>query len=110
MAQPKKELFPKWRDWTEKNRNWILYGAVLLTLFGLLAGWNLLPDQVVIQAAAEGQAAVPLDKPLALGATAALTAFFAVLFAVRPRELVYFVALCLGVFLVYSLLIVNLAV
>ena len=45
-----------------------------------------------------------------LGATGAIAVFFGILFAMRPRELVYFIALWLGVFLVYSLLIINLMV
>ena len=48
-----------------------------------------------------------VDKEMALGATGALTVFFGLLFALRPRELVYFVALWLAVFLVYSLLMIN---
>ena len=92
MAQQKKELFSKWRDWTQKNRNWILYAAGILTLFGLAGGAAMLPEQVALQA---------------VGATGALTVFFGLLFALRPRELVYFVALWLAVFLVYSLLMIN---
>ena len=46
----------------------------------------------------------------ALGAAGGITLLFAVLFALRPRELIYFIALWLGVFLVYSLLLINLVV
>ena len=49
MAQQKKELFSKWRDWTQKNRNWILYAAGILTLFGLAGGAAMLPEQVALQ-------------------------------------------------------------
>ena len=64
-------------------------------------------DQVALQAVQEGQTAALVDKEMALGATGALTVFFGLLFALRPRELVYFVALWLAVFLVYSLLMIN---
>ena len=57
MAQQKKELFSKWRDWTQKNRNWILYAAGILTLFGLAGGAAMLPEQVALQAVQEGQTA-----------------------------------------------------
>ena len=97
VAQQKKELFSKWRDWTQKNRNWILYAA----------GAAMLPEQVALQAVQEGQTAALVDKEMALGATGGLTVFFGLLFALRPRELVYFVALWLAVFLVYSLLMIN---
>ncbi len=107
VAQQKKELFSKWRDWTQKNRNWILYAAGILTLFGLAGGAAMLPEQVALQAVQEGQTAALVDKEMALGATGGLTVFFGLLFALRPRELVYFVALCLAVFLVYSLLMIN---
>ena len=107
MAQQKKELFSKWRDWTQKTRNWILYAAGILTLFGLAGGAAMLPEQVALQAVQEGQTAALVDKGMALGATGALTVFFGLLFALRPRELVYFVALWLAVFLVYSLLMIN---
>ena len=107
VAQQKKELFSKWRDWTQKNRNWILYAAGILTLFGLAGGAAMLPEQVALQAVQEGQTAALVDKEMALGATGPLTVFFGLLFALRPRELVYFVALWLAVFLVYSLLMIN---
>ncbi len=107
MAQPRRGLLDRWKDWTEQKRSWILYGAGVLTLFGLVAGWSLLPDQVVLWGGAQGELAAPLDKKTALGATAALVAFFAILFARKPRELVYFIALCIGVVLVYSLILGN---
>lgn len=77
MAQQKKELFSKWRDWTQKNRNWILYAAGILTLFGLAGGAAMLPEQVALQAVQEGQTAALVDKEMALGATGALTVFSA---------------------------------
>ena len=51
-----------------------------------------------------------VDKNTAVGAAGAIVLLFGVLFALRPRELVYFIALWLGIFLVYSLLIINLMV
>ena len=98
MAQEKKGLVQRCKDWTAKNRNWILYAAGVITLMGVAAGWALLPDQVALQAAAEGQTVTLVNKTTALGGTAALVAVFAALFAWKPRELVYFVALCLGCF------------
>lgn len=82
----------------------------MLTLFGVAGGAAMLPGQVALQAVQEGQTAVLVDKTTAVGATGAIAVFFGLLFAMRPRELVYFIALWLGVFLVYSLLIINLMV
>ena len=110
MAQKKKELFSNWRDWTQKNRSWILYAAGVLTLFGVAGGIAMLPDQVALRAVQEGQTAALVDKNTAVGAAGAIVLLFGVLFALRPRELVYFIALWLGIFLVYSLLIINLMV
>ena len=107
MAQRKKESFSNLKDWTQRNRGWILYGSGLLALLGLLACWALLPEQVALQVVPEGQTAVMVEKYSAMGATAAVVAIFAAFFAWKPRELPYFVALCLGEFLLYSLLIIN---
>lgn len=110
MSQKNKELFSGWKDWTQKNRKWILYAAGVFTLFGVAGGVTMLPDQVALQAVQEGQQAALVDKYTALGAAGGITLLFAALFALRPRELVYFIALWLGIFLVYSLLIINLVV
>ena len=40
----------------KKKRSWILYGTAVATLFLTAACWTLLPAQVVMQAAAVGQA------------------------------------------------------
>ena len=49
-------------------------------------------------------------KESAILANLGLTGLFALLFAWRPKEVVYFVALCLAVLLQLSLLLVNLMV
>lgn len=110
MAHKNNEFLAPCRDWTQKNRNWILYAAGILTLFGVAGGVDMLPAQVAIRAVQEGQQVQLVDKYTALGAAGGITLLFAVLFALRPRELIYFIALWLGVFLVYSLLLINLVV
>ena len=94
----------------KKNRSWILYGTAVAPLFLTAAGWTLLPAQVVMQAAAVGQAVNAVAKESAILANLGLTGLFALLFAWRPKEVVYFVALCLAVLLQLSLLLVNLMV
>lgn len=101
-----KDLLERWKDWTQRQRNWILYAVWVLTLLGTVAAWGLLPDRVAMQAAA---GAGLVDKTTAIGANLGLTALFTLLFWRRPRELVYFVALCLAVALTFSLPVVNLA-
>ena len=101
MAQEKKGLFQRWGESLKKKRSWILYGTAVVTLFITAACWTLLPAQVVMQAAAVG-------KETAILANLGLTGLFAALFAWRPKEVVYFVALCLAVLLQLSLLLVNL--
>ena len=86
MAQEKKGPFQRWGESLKKKRSWILYGTAVATLFLTAACWTLLPAQV------------------------GLTGLFALLFAWRPKEVVYFVALCLAVLLQLSLLLVNLMV
>ena len=102
MAQEKKGLFQRWGESLKKKRSWIL----CLTA----ACWTLLPAQVVMQAAAVGQAVNAVAKESAILANLGLTGLFALLFAWRPKEVVYFVALCLAVLLQLSLLLVNLMV
>ena len=93
MAQEKKGLFQRWGESLKKKRS-----------------WTLLPAQVVMQAAAVGQAVNAVAKESAILANLGLTGLFALLFAWRPKEVVYFVALCLAVLLQLSLLLVNLMV
>ena len=107
MAQEKKGLFQRWGESLKKKRSWILYGTAVATLFLTAACWTLLPAQVVMQAAAVGQAVNAVAKE---SANLGLTGLFALLFAWRPKEVVYFVALCLAVLLQLSLLLVNLMV
>lgn len=85
------EKLESWKDTLEKNRYAILYGAAMFTLFCALAGWALLPDQVTL--VAEGEL---VAKNTALLANIGVTAIFSLFFWRKPRELVYFVALCLG--------------
>ena len=92
----------------KKKRSWILYGTAVVTLFITAACWTLLPAQVVMQAAAVGKAVNVVAKETAILANLGLTGLFAALFAWRPKEVVYFVALCLAVLLQLSLLLVNL--
>ena len=106
MAQEKKGLFQRWGESLKKKRSWILYGTAVATLFLTAACWTLLPAQVVMQAAAVGQAVNAVAKESAILANLGLTG----LFAWRPKEVVYFVALCLAVLLQLSLLLVNLMV
>lgn len=94
----------------KKKRSWILYGTAVATLFLTAACWTLLPERVVMQAAVVGQAANAVAKETAILANLGLTGLFAALFAWRPKEVVYFVALCLAVLLQLSLLLVNLMV
>ena len=108
MAQEKKGLFQRWGESLKKKRSWILYGTAVATLFLTAACWTLLPAQVVMQAAAVGQAVNAVES--AILANLGLTGLFALLFAWRPKEVVYFVALCLAVLLQLSLLLVNLMV
>ena len=103
MAQEKKGPFQRWGESLKKKRSWILYGTAVATLFLTAACWTLLPAQVVMQAAA-------VAKESAILANLGLTGLFALLFAWRPKEVVYFVALCLAVLLQLSLLLVNLMV
>lgn len=110
MAQEKKGLFQRWGESLEKKRSWILYGTAVATLFLTAACWTLLPERVVMQAAVVGQAANAVAKETAILANLGLTGLFAALFAWRPKEVVYFVALCLAVLLQLSLLLVNLMV
>ena len=78
---------------------------VLLLLGGLLglAGWALLPEVVAIHA----QQAANIGKNTILLADLALTWGFTAAFWVHPREIIYFVAACLGAFLSLSVLIIN---
>ena len=110
MAQEKKGLFQRWGESLKKKRSWILYGTAVATLFLTAACWTLLPEWVVMQAAVVGQAANSVAKETAILANLGLTGRFAALFAWRPREVGYFVALCLAVLLQLSLLLVNLMV
>ena len=110
MAQEKKGLFQRWGESLKKKRSWILYGTAVATLFLTAACWTLLPAQVVMQAAAVGQAVNAVAKESAILANLGLTGLLALLFAWRPKEVVYFVALCLAVLLQLSLLLVNLMV
>ena len=103
MAQEKKGLFQRWGESLKKKRSWILYGTAVATLFLTAACWTLLPAQV-------GQAVNAVAKESAILANLGLTGLFALLFAWRPKEVVYFVALCLAVLLQLSLLLVNLMV
>ena len=68
-----------------------------------LAGWALLPEVVAIHA----QQAANIGKNTILLADLALTWGFTAAFWVRPREIIYFVAACLGAFLSLSVLIIN---
>ena len=93
----KKGALDRIRDRLQANRNRLTY--VLLLLGGLLglAGWALLPEVVAIH----------IGKNTILLADLALTWGFTAAFWVRPREIIYFVAACLGAFLSLSVLIIN---
>ena len=95
----KKGALDRIRDRLQANRNRLTY--VLLLLGGLLglAGWALLPEVVAIHAQQAANTILLADLALTWGFTAA--------FWVRPREIIYFVAACLGAFLSLSVLIIN---
>ena len=99
----KKGALDQIRDRLQANRNRLTY--VLLLLGGLLglAGWALLPEVVAIHA----QQAANIGKNTILLADLALTWGFTAAFWVRPREIIYFVAACLGAFLSLRVLIIN---
>ena len=99
----KKGALDRIRDRLQANRNRLTY--VLLLLGGLLglAGWALLPEVVAIHA----QQAANIGKNTILLADLALTWGFTAAFWVRRREIIYFVAACLGAFLSLSVLIIN---
>ena len=99
----KKGALDRIRDRLQANRNRLTY--VLLLLGGLLglAGWALLPEVVAIHA----QQAAYIGKNTILLADLALTWGFTAAVLVRPREIIYFVAACLGAFLSLSVLIIN---
>ena len=103
-------LLEKWKASLERNRNTILYVAAVLTLMGTVTAWGMLPDMVSLRVPVEGEAVHLISKERAMTANTVLVTVFGVLFWFRPREWIYFVALCLGAFLVYSLLLVNLVV
>ena len=73
MAQEKKGLFQRWGESLKKKRSWILYGTAVATLFLTAACWTLLPAQVVMQAAAVGQAVNAVAKESAILANLGLT-------------------------------------
>ena len=89
----KKGALDRIRDRLQANRNRLTY--VLL--------WALLPEVVAIHA----QQAANIGKNTILLADLALTWGFTAAFWVRPREIIYFVAACLGAFLSLSVLIIN---
>ena len=103
-------LLEKWKASLERNRNTILYVAAVLTLMGTVTAWGMRPDMVSLRVPVEGEAVHLISKERAMTANTVLVTVFGVLFWFRPREWIYFVALCLGVFLVYSPLLVNLVV
>lgn len=102
----KKGLFERIRDTLQANRNRLVYGLILLGGLFALAGWALLPDVVALQVGAVPSVA----KNTALLAHLGITWGFTAAFWFRPREIAYFVAACLGVFLSAGALIINLGV
>lgn len=88
------EKIEGWKKRLEKKRYQILYLAAMWVGFFALAGWALLPDEVMLTAESAG--GVPMAKNTALLANLGLNAFLAGLFWFRPREIVYFVGLCMG--------------
>lgn len=88
------EKIEGWKNSLEKNRYKILYVAAMFVLFLALAGWALLPDEVLL--IAENAGGTLMDKNTALVANLALNGFMGALFWFRPREIVYFVGLCMA--------------
>ena len=91
----KKGALDRIRDRLQANRNRLTYV--------LLLRWALLPEVVAIHV----QQAANIGKNTILLADLALTWGFTAAFWVRPREIIYFVAACLGAFLSLSVLIIN---
>lgn len=90
------KIIEGWKDSLQEKRASILYCFVVLTLMGALAGWALLPDVVKLTGAQTG---MTLEKTPLILSHLGLTGIFTALFAWRPREIVYFVAACLGLLL-----------
>lgn len=102
--EPKKGLVERIKDSLQANRGRLTYALGLLGGCLGLAGWALLPDVVALQA----EHVPNVAKNTALLAHLGLTWGFTALFWFRPREIVYFLAACLGVFLSAGALIINL--
>ncbi len=98
----KKGALDRIRDRLQANRNRLTYVLLLLGAAGT-GGWALLPEVVAIHV----QQAANIGKNTILLADLALTWGFTAAFWVRPREIIYFVAACLGAFLSLSVLIIN---
>lgn len=103
MAQKKEWLGPQ-KDALQKNRNIIVYAVLVLALLGTLAGWALLPQQVLLFPQAGGMVA----RNTALGAHFGICALFAALFWRWPRELTYLAGAVLGLLLMVNVLAQNL--
>lgn len=106
MAGPEKGLFQRWGEALEKRRNVLCYLLLLLAGFGALAGWALLPEQVALFLI-DGVPSNFVEKNTALLAHLAISVGFTGVFYWRPREIVYFVAACLGVVLTLGSLMIN---
>lgn len=91
------ELVERWKNSLEKHKYKILYVAVMFVLFISLAGWALLPDEVML--IAESAGGVPMEKNSALLSNLVLNGVMVGLFWFRPREIVYFVGLVMAMLL-----------
>ncbi|MCI8870675.1 MAG: hypothetical protein HFF39_09080 [Lawsonibacter sp.] len=92
------------KDSLRKNRNRLVYVLVLASGFLGLAGWAFLPEMVSIRMGQPPTA----GKNTAVLADLAVSWGFCAAFWFRPREIVYFAAACLGVFLSAAVLVINL--
>lgn len=108
MAQRKQEWFAGLRDTIQRNRHMIFYGMVVVSLFGALAGWAMLPDEVTLFGATEGQVATYIPRNNAIFLNLGVSLAGSLLVWRRPRELWYLLVAAIGISMTYLILPLNL--
>ena len=101
-----KRRFDQWKDSIQKNRNSIAYAIMLLAGFGALAGWGMLPEEVLLFSGENADGSM-IDRNSALLAHLGITAFFTGMMWKFPRELTYIIAAILGLLLTLGLILNN---